>query len=771
MSNFKAGDFSLPHGVGTAIGRGITLIAAHPSVDKILSIHPERDNSVEVTVAVRLGLPNQWMAKGVSPNGVLAVEPVTFSFGQSFPIHAPTVKLRADFDRSLAHVQPGFYEGYVLPCLYDGDLDELMQVQGLWAIVEQMVAWLEKAALNELIDPNQGWEPIRRDTLEDIVIADSDYLRNLAFRKERYVFLPFSYWKIEKSESLESTFRQYSIYGQVESRSLKLPNFSQIFAENQNGSRSFNGRSVALIVLPDKLSTGELCVADSYLPEDVTDIASLRQRAKEFGCVKNLEIALSSLQWRERNSNFEGAKFPVAIVLCVRRPFPLIGETSEIELIPYIVKIAAPRMLTDGERTPVFPAVHRHAIAPKLLQEFSGEQPVPAGRDLVLVGCGSLGSKIAMHMARSGAAPSIAIDKNWLSPHNAARHALLPRTGATNSWFGSKAKDLAQAIKVLGQSCEAFDLDVTQIAQSSSLLKKVFPRNTWAIINSTASVVVRETLASIAPKKLYPRVIETSLFANGKVGLVAVEGPGRNPNSVDLIAEAYEAMREDPRFRSAVFEGEDPTQHRSVGQGCSSTTMIISDAKISMLAAAMTQGITKMRTKGLPDSGGRILLGAVTDDEMGLNWKTIDVPPVQIIPVDGNAPWTVRIGDRAHQKILKDCAEHPLVETGGILVGRISQIQQAFIVTNVLPAPQDSSCSKFEFVLGTSSVKNLLEQYASSCNYALYCLGTWHSHLNNSGPSERDLQTAMEMANSRIAPFVLLIRTPVSYRAVSTTNF
>ncbi|MHC5719835.1 MAG: Mov34/MPN/PAD-1 family protein, partial [Nostoc sp.] len=114
---------------------------------------------------------------------------------------------------------------------------------------------------------------------------------------------------------------------------------------------------------------------------------------------------------------------------------------------------------------------------------------------------------------------------------------------------------------------------------------------------------------------------------------------------------------------------------------------------------------------------------------------------------------------------------NPFVETGGILVGRISETQQAFIVTDILPAPQDSQRSKYEFVLGTSAVKKMLEQYSSSCNYALYCLGTWHSHLSDSGPSERDLQTAMEVASSRSIPSVLLIRTPLSYCAVSASIY
>jgi hypothetical protein len=429
-------------------------------------------------------------------------------------------------------------------------------------------------------------------------------------------------------------------------------------------------------------------------------------------------------------------------------------------------------LLVEGDQTPVWSAGHKYAITPKLLQAFSGEQPLAENLNVVLVGCGSLGSKIAIHMARSGAAPSIVIDRKFLSPHNAARHALLPEPRDKDmTWLGSKAKALALAIKGLGQDSKDFEADITETIHNTKLLQKLFPRETWAIINSTASLTVREALAAIQPKKLRSRVIETLLYANGRVGLMTIEGLGRNPNSVDLIAQAYELIRANEQLRNAVFLVEYSMSYYPTGQGCGSTTMIISDAKISMLAASMAIGISKMRTEGLPDAGGRILVGTVTDNEMGLNWTHINVPPVLVVSINGNSSWTVRLSETANQKILKDCAEHPSVETGGILVGRISEAQQAFVVTDVLPAPQDSRRSKCKFVLGTNAVKEMLEEYSSSCNYALYCLGTWHSHLSDSGASERDLQTAMEVANSRTMPFVLLIRTPATYRAIAAINF
>ncbi|MEO1185667.1 MAG: Mov34/MPN/PAD-1 family protein [Cyanobacteria bacterium J06636_27] len=373
-------------------------------------------------------------------------------------------------------------------------------------------------------------------------------------------------------------------------------------------------------------------------------------------------------------------------------------------------------------------------------------------------------------MARSGIAPSIVIDNKNLSPHNAARHALLPEAiNKDSTWFGSKARALALAINGLGQVSKYVDADVTQAVHDSKLLKKLFPRKAWAVINTTASLAVREALAAIEPKKLPLRVIETSLFAEGKVGLMTIEGLGRNPNSVDLIAQAYEVMRTSEQLRNAVFVAEDSTSYYATGQGCGSRTMIISDARISMLAAPMATGISKMLAKGLPSKSGRILLGAVDENEMGLSWKSIDVLPFHVVPINNDSSWTVRISEPAHQKILKDCANYPNVETGGILVGRIFQTQQAFVVTDVLPAPENSQRSRFEFVLGTSG--NMLEKYLSSCNGVLYCLGTWHSHPTDSVASNQDLQTAKKITNSRTLPSVLLIRTPVKYYAVSASIF
>ncbi|NJO49093.1 MAG: hypothetical protein HC840_06030 [Leptolyngbyaceae cyanobacterium RM2_2_4] len=688
-----------------AIKRAIQLIANLYLVEQISNVEVNPGTGVvEVTVYIKLGLPFQWLAQGQSPNGVLAIEPVTFSFPPTYPIHAPTVMLRDDFDRSLAHVQPGAANGPVLPCIYEGNVDELLHSEGLAAIVDQVVSWLENAALNKLINPQQGWEPVRRDNLKDFVIADTQHLRGLVSRREEYFFFPFEYTKITSTDSR----KEFWIHGEIGTEQTKLNReINDLFSYWKPGKYILFGKSLALVVTPGKLPSGKLIVADQYRPETVTNFTELSERAQEYGCFNSLQAGFQALTNRLKGfQTLKNDEILLVIVFCVRRPYPLIGDSSTIELVPYTLNIHALKLLPQEGSAPVFPTGHLHSITPKLLHALSGEASLSDNRDLVLIGCGSLGSKIGIHLARSGKAPKNAIDKSYLSPHNAARHALIPDSINNRLvWLESKAKALSSAIAGLGQATTPFTEDITKAVSDTKLLRKLIPHKTWGIINATAALPVREALVSVGTNHLKARIIEVALFANGHVGTLTVEGPERNPNSVDLIAHFYETVRQNTHLRDLIFTEDSPMQQRSIGHGCSSTTMAISDARISLFAAAMAEGIAKMRTDNLSDSTGKILLGELADEGMGLRWRSITVPPVKIISTEGKSSWTVRLSEHAHQQILEECARYPSVETGGILMGRVSESQHAFLVTNILPAPPDSHRSISEFNLGNKGVK------------------------------------------------------------------
>ena len=311
-------------------------------------------------------------------------------------------------------------------------------------------------------------------------------------------------------------------------------------------------------------------------------------------------------------------------------------------------------------------------------------------------------------------------------------------------------------------------MDVVSLLRNTAERRRVLPRKAGLLINATASLVAREAIGSEAPGTL-PQVIETMLYADGVVGLVTMEGADRNPNCLDLMAEAYALIGAHARLRPLIFGPESVSRQR-IGEGCGSLTMAISDARISMMAAPMAEVIRERLHQPKPPPQGRILIGMIQKDGLSMSWIQRDIMPAHLVSIEGAGNWTVRLGPRAHAAITEEVARWPDVETGGIVMGRLCEAARSIHIVDVLSAPPDSRRSAGEFVLGTGGVRTAIRSYADRAGGSLYCLGTWHSHLAVSGPSGLDHATATTVALARLAPSVLLIRTPGGYRGVLADN-
>ena len=124
----------------------------------------------EVEVDVAVELPSRSRRDGLSATGVRAVEPCVLVFDCHWPLSAPKAYLRTDFPLNLPHINPHRVGHRVSPCLFEGSLNELLHRFGLDAIVDQLVAWLHKAAAGTLLDLEQGWEPTRRDDCPSSIV-------------------------------------------------------------------------------------------------------------------------------------------------------------------------------------------------------------------------------------------------------------------------------------------------------------------------------------------------------------------------------------------------------------------------------------------------------------------------------------------------------------------------------------------------------------------------------------------------------------------------
>lgn len=334
------------------------------------------------------------------------------------------------------------------------------------------------------------------------------------------------------------------------------------------------------------------------------------------------------------------------------------------------------------------------------------------------------------------------------------------------SWLGDKAAALAEAIEGMGQHAEPVIGDIAAITRDKEKARTALPKKAWAIVNASASLTAREALGSIPSGIEIPRVIETVLFAAGRLGVVTVEGPRRNPDCLDLMAETYGLMREQDTWREPMFAEDAGLTRQAIGEGCGSATMPLSDARVSLLAAPMAEIVAGLQRDALPDDGGNIRIAMVGDDGLSVVWSRHEAAPVTIISAQGPSGWRVRLSARAARKIDDEVARWPKVETGGILMGRMSEAARAFYVTDILAAPEDSERSSGGFYLGVRGARGMISDYAESCGYSLFCLGTWHSHLTPSGPSATDRATAATVALARLAPSVLLVHTPGGYAAL-----
>ena len=750
-----------------AIRHALNQISKHPHVDAIGPIEIGPDGICLTSVSIRTNLPTAWRAVGKSPTGIQLVEPVVFQFPADYPANPPRIYLRADFNRSLPHIQPGNPEDPVEPCYLDGDPRELLHRQGIGDIVNQLVFWLERAAKDELIDREQGWEPIRRDVIDDYAVVEHSSLRQLVRKHAAFRFLPIEYVKFIASVEAQRPDKGYLFYGSVLPEPVSVNRKSLCdLRVSQTSSKGFQfGKSIAIFVTPGKLPSGDPFICDQYLPETVTNLSMLVQQAHKYGCGKELEDALSHLQRQTDDIPTVTQSIPILVILCARRPTHLIGTSSNLELIPYLLETPAPMFTDDHAAIPVHPVALRHAVSPQLLRDVSGIN-APDDRILVQLGCGSLGSKIALHMARAGLTPSVVADNRTMSPHNAARHALVPSKERFNIlWMVPKAEALADAINGLGQSAEAANVDAVSLGADEKRLWKVIPKKAWAVVNATASLAVRDTLGALPTAIMPARVIETSLFAGGSVGLMTIEGPDRNPNTSDMVLEAYEMIRSDKSIRERFFGIHGDLERREIGQGCSSTTMVIPDTDISLFAASMARKLLEVRQRELPESG-QDLIGRLDPDGLGLSWTSVDVAPYHCIQAENDSSWQIRISPSVHQLISEECGRYRDVETGGIIMGSASEIRKTITITNVLPAPVDSQRSAASFILGTQGVNQMVEDYAKPTGFTLHCVGTWHSHLQDSGGSPRDYQTAALIAETIAIPPVLLIKTPSGYRAI-----
>lgn len=711
--------------------------------------------SVQIDVDVAVQLPNRARGKGVSATGVRAIETCRLVFGNDWPLSAPEPFLRTDFPLNLPHINPHRAGELVSPCIFEGSLDELLHRFGLDAIIDQLVDWLNKAAAGALLNLEQGWEPTRRDDSLSMVVFSAEKVVRAAPVDGQILSVPAVY--VIVNGAFHAVVRN-ALHAQKELE------FSQRSHDGNVGE--WHSGTTATFIVRAPMVDGSSPLAEHYHPETVVNRSTLLDRAAELGIdrdhlAQSLDDFYSRSILRAQQDWRAWANGLYAIViLLAQRPVALIGAPGRtVEVLPYIVHFETSGQSGLTESVAVYSAIHADALSSELLARASGLSSATTSHSLVMLGCGSVGSKIAMHLGRAGFGAVTFVDNEYLSPHNAARHALID--SASGLVPPRKSILMKKAFEELSHQPRAFDADVVHVLGDPERFSAIVPQDARLLVDSTASLrVLAAASRPCALDQSLARLVRVVMYGQGRSVAVLLEGQGRVGRVDDLTAFLFERCRSLPEIRAAIAgETSEPTRI-FVGDNCSSLTMPMSDVIVSRATSLAGLQLERWLVKGPPQEA-MLCTGSSDADGIGMQWSSVSLGPTTVLEVAEDEGWCIRILDPVVRAIDVEARRCGAQETGGALMGRISYENRTITIAGLVDAPSDSVRQRTRFVLGAHGlVASLRAAHASSLGYLTF-IGTWHSHPTGGAHSSIDRTTLRQIAKDAGGlPAVSLVWTP-----------
>jgi len=287
------------------------------------------------------------------------------------------------------------------------------------------------------------------------------------------------------------------------------------------------------------------------LPEGVMVIAEAAGIYHPDDCVVHVISSITMPDgriWKDAIPKIEalGFKQPVAIFHWPgNQPFPnlrsltafreaIAGQGLVLPDVEYVVVIFgdSPRAFyidVEGERVSESAIVPPQLFAPRLDKDHVGISE----RKVAIVGCGSLGSKVAVTLARSGVGRFLLVDDDLFLPDNIVRHDLDWREVGTH-----KADSVARRLMLVNPAVKCSMRRHRLSGQESSGAVESLIKSLAAcdiLIDATAEPGVFNYLCAVVSVAKKP-MVWAEVFGGAFGGLVARHRPGREPDPASMRA-------------------------------------------------------------------------------------------------------------------------------------------------------------------------------------------------------------------------------------------
>jgi hypothetical protein len=451
----------------------------------------------------------------------------------------------------------------------------------------------------------------------------------------------------------------------------------------------------------------ESCITTEYFGELPDMLGALFEWAQNLG----IPLCDALTAYLDRGFHLLGG---VPVTVAIRRPCRLIGGESDLELITYLVLAADERAPKDGAwnlDAQVLVTDHRTPLTPAFARHLSSQARDSAFGRTLMLGCGALGSKVALHFARSGQTALTLVDPAWLSPHNVVRHGLGGRRIGM-----SKSEALKNAIIELypGQDESALGTAANTAGAFDYLFGERRPElDAHAhLIDATASVQVLNMLVDATlPTAL--SAVRIEIGDKGRLGLLSIEGPSRNPRVDDLQVALFDSALDDPPVSRWLVATREARDHQvgsgiediQIGLSCASATMRLADETVSFHAAAVAG---RLRSYLLGPSSGStgVLYRTSFEDGGAARADERRILPLTIISARNDPRWQLRFAAGLMREMNAALRRSRPSETGGLLIGVVHAKRRVIYVTRLLAAPHDSEGSPVRFVRASSTSRN-----------------------------------------------------------------
>jgi integrative and conjugative element protein (TIGR02256 family) len=722
----KENDDSLSPAIRSAVAE---LRAKYPA--QVVPVLKWNDTYVAVPVSVDVELPGRGPVNGVD---IRKREPLVLLFSKkSFPFLAPRVYSdRRDFSKTaFPHLNPTAPNVPASLCLHRGSIDTWFAEHTVTDLVERARGWLRDAARNRLVPEGDGFEPTRSpDTFGTFVyppealIAKAAELRAAQGGTAGSAVVAYELLDTESKAEIgesEYTVRQAAFVADDNLEQHKIvANVLNEMAQKREYKGQFQRRLFGLL-----LWAPEADICRQHFGELPATLGDLETWAEALGFP--LRAAMASYLVNELHL-FGG----VPIVLAVRRPQEILGRASDVELLNFLVSAAGDHWPKDGAWDPaarVWFADHRTPLTPAFAREISALPADGAAEPTVIFGAGALGSKVASHLARSGSVALKIVDNAKIAPHNLVRHALGGRAVGL-----SKAEALKDELLKLYPGQVDLPIEATSASAFVRLRRPAFFEGYANLVDMTASNVVFNALRDAAlPDSV--RVHRAEIAHRGKLGLLSIEGVGRNPRIDDLQTLIYDSAIEDDAIAAWLDEvrstrddriGSGGLEDIQVGLSCSSATMRLADEVVSFHAAAATRRLRPYLAKGGPARTDGLVYLSFLGEEGDSRASARTIGPTVVLGADYG--WQIRIAATVAKKMSELMRLHSPSETGGILVGRRAATRKTIYVTRLVPAPPDSRGTPWVFTRGTEKLPEALARVERRTGDLLTYVGEWHTH-------------------------------------------